>query len=104
MLECGWCVAQAIGHPQELVDTHASNGESRVLAGLLCHLNLPESTLEVHAREVVGAHHTLHGFLHPRQGEGILLGLLVQEAEVNTEAEGAVLLPDQHHGITPWRP
>ena len=86
----------------KLVDTHATHRKGSILPGLLGHLDLLEPTLQVHARKVLGAHHALHGFLHSGQGIGILLGSGVQAAEVDTEPERPILLPHQHHSITPW--
>ena len=81
-LECRWSIALPIGHMQELLATHREGG---VLPGLLLHLNLPEPTLQIHAREVSGTHHAFHGFLHVWQGVGILFGPGVQATKVNTE-------------------
>ena len=102
VLECCWSVTQPLGHAQKLVHSHAAYRKGGVLPGLLSHLNLPEPTLQVHARKVSGTHHALHGLLHMRQGIGILFGSCVQAAEVDTELERPILLPHQHHGITPW--
>ena len=56
---------------QELIHAHATHHEGGVLPGLLVHLNLPEPTLQIHTREVSGAHHAFH-----HEG-GVLPGLLV---------------------------
>ena len=68
MLERRWSIAQPIGHTQELVHTHATHREGSVLPRLLIHLNLPKPAFQVHAREMSGAHHAFHGFLHMWQG------------------------------------
>ena len=47
---------------QELIHAHATQREGGVLPGLLVHLNLPEPTLQIHTREVSGAHHAFHFF------------------------------------------
>ena len=73
-LERCWSIAQPVGHTQELVHAHATHREGGVLPRLLINLNLPEPALQVHAREVSGAHHAFHGFLHTWQGIGILFG------------------------------
>ena len=101
VLECCWSIAQTTGHAQKLVDTHATHCKGGVLPGLLSHLDLPEPTLQVHTRKVSGAHHVLHGLLHTRQGIGILLGSGIQVAEVDAKPERPILLPHQHHSITP---
>ena len=102
VLEHCWSVTQPIGHVQKLIHSHAAYHKGGVLPGLLSHLNLPEPTLQVHARKVLGTHDDLHGLLHMRQGIGILFGLGIQAAEVDTELEGPILLSHQHHGVTPW--
>ena len=86
-LKCCWSITQTVRHAQKLVNAHAAHRKGGVLPGLLSHLNLPESTLQVHTRKVSGAHHALHGLLHMRQGIGILFGLGVQAAEVDTKPE-----------------
>ena len=86
-LERRWSIAQPVGHTQELVHAHATHCEGGVLPRLLIHLNLPKPALQVHAREVSGAHHAFHGFLHMWQGIGILFGPDVQAAKVDTERE-----------------
>ena len=53
------------------------------------------------AGEVPGSYHALHSLLHLGQGVCIFLGLGVQASEIDTEAEGAILLSHQHHGIAP---
>ena len=68
VLEHCWSVTQPIGHAQKLVPAHAAYRKGDVLPGLLSHLDLPKPTLQVHTREVSGAHHALHGLLHLRQG------------------------------------
>ena len=85
MLEHRWSIAQPVGHTQELIHAHATHREGGVLPRLLVHLNLPEPTLQVHAREVSGAHHAFHGFLHAWQGIRILFGPGVQAVKVDTE-------------------
>ena len=87
MLEHRWSIEQPVGHTQELIHAHATHHEGGVLPRLLIHLDLPKPALQVHAREVSGAHHAFHGFLYTWQGVGILFGLGVQAAKVNTEPE-----------------
>ena len=70
---------------QELIHAHATHHEGGVLPILLIHLNLPEPTLQIHAREVSGACHAFHGFLYAWQGIGILFGPGVQATKVDTE-------------------
>ena len=101
MLERRRSIAQPVGHTQELVHAHATHCEGGVLPRLLIHLNLPEPTLQVHAREVLGAHHAFHGFLHTRQGIGILFGPGVQAAKVDTEPKQPIFFPHEHNGIAP---
>ena len=72
-------------HAQELVNTHATHCKGGVLPGLLVNLDLPEPTLQVHTRKVSGPHHALHGFLHTRQGIGILFGSGIQATEVDAK-------------------
>ena len=103
VLECCWSVTQTVGHAQKLVNAHAAHRKGSVLPGLLSHFNLPEPTIQVHTRKLSGTHHALHGFLHTRQGIGILLGSGIQAAEVDTKPERPNLLPHQYHGITPQR-
>ena len=88
---------------QELVHAHAIHREGGVLPGLLVHLNLPEPTLQIHAREVSGAHHAFHGFLHAWQGIGILFGPGVQATEVDTEPKQSIFFSHEHNSIAPGR-
>ena len=88
---------------RKLVHAHASYCKGSVLSGLFSHLNLPEPTLQVHAREVPGTNHAFHGLLHMWQGVGILLHPGVAVTEVDTKPERSILLPHQHHGIAPWQ-
>ena len=85
MLEHRWSIAQPVEHTQELVHAHATHRKGDVLPRLLIHLNLPEPTLQVHAGEVSGTYDAFHGFLHMRQGIGVLFGPGVQAAKVDTE-------------------
>ena len=101
MLECHWSIAQPIGHTQELVHAHATHREGSVLPRLLIHLNLLKPTFQVHAREVSGAYHAFHGFLHTWQGIGILFAPGVQAPKVDTEPERPILLSHEHNGIAP---
>ena len=87
MLEHRWSIAQPVGHMQELIHAHATHREGGVLPRLLIHLDLPKPALQVHTREVSGAHHAFHGFLHMWQGVGILFGLGIQAVKVDTEPE-----------------
>ena len=86
---------------QELVHTHATHREGGVLPGLLVHLDLPEPTLQIHAREVSGAHHAFHGFLHMWQGIGVLFGPGVQVTKVNTEPKRPIFFSHEHNSIAP---
>ena len=99
MLECHWSIAQPVGHAQELIHAHATHREGSVLPRLLIHLDLPKPALQVHAREVLGAHHAFHGFLHMWQGVGILFGPGIQVAKVNTELERPIFFPHEHNGV-----
>ena len=86
---------------QELVHTHATHCEGGVLPGLLVHLNLAEPTLQIHAREVSGAHHACNGFLHAWQGIGVLFGPGIQATKVDTEPKRPILFPHEHNSIAP---
>ena len=101
MLERCWSIAQPVGHTQELIHAHATHREGGVLPRLLIHLDLPKPALQVHAREVLGTHHAFHGFLHTWQGVGVLFGLGVQAAKVDTEPERPIFFPHEHNGVAP---
>ena len=101
MLEHHWSIAQPIGHAQELVHAHATHHEGSVLPRLLIHLNLPKPALQVHAREVSGAHHAFHGVLHTWQGIGVLFGPGIQAAKDDTEPERPILFSHEHNGVAP---
>ena len=84
---------------QELVHAHATHREGGVLPGLLVHLNLPEPTLQIHTREVLGADHAFHGFLHTWQGIGVLFGLGIQATKGDTELKRPNLFSHEHNSI-----
>ena len=67
----------------------------------LCHLYLPKPTLEIDTREVTGADHRFHLFLHVRQGVSVFLRPFVQFTEIDVEAQGPVFFPDEDYGIAP---
>ena len=101
LLEGAWHIAQAVCHSQKLIDIHTAYHEGGVLVRLLCHLHLPEAALETHTGELAGSHHTLHGLLHTGQGKCVLLSFSVQAAEVDAEAECAILHPNQYDDVAP---
>ena len=103
MVECHWCVAQAEGHPGELIETQVADRKRGVLLRFRGHTDLPKSFFEVHSGEMCSSSHTLQRFLYPGERIGIFLCLHVESSEVNAESKRPIFLFYQHHSVTPRR-
>ena len=89
-------------HLGKFMEAQVTNCECSVLLQLLWgHVDLPESTLKIHCREVCSSCHALQYLLYLGQGVQIFLCPCVEPSKVHIKSKGSILLPHQHHHITP---
>ena len=95
VLESHQSVAEPKGHTSKLVKPQIAHGESSVLFRPWHHLDLPESTFEIHLGEMRSAHHTLQCLLDLWQWVGILLCMHIESTEIHAEAQQTILFSYQ---------
>ena len=102
MLEGCWGVTEPKRPTSKLLKPQVSHGESGILLGLQCHLDLPESAFEIHCGKLRGARHTFQCFLDQWQRILVLLCVCIKSVKIHAEVQRSIFLSHQHHRVAPW--